>query len=254
VIREAVAKAADPGFIPEPLDYTRPDVIGQLRPAMRAVDREFSWREPTAVILRRIGAADGTPGARTNLCHVPLTVFDAHPGPVVPGDPGTIALRSHDAVLVRTGDGGIWVGHVRVAGSVKLPAATVLAPHLKGVPEVLHPIDEPAVGRLEISHRRDGELGVLSFDFYNGAMSTGQCRRLAAAVRHAATQATKVLVIRGGDVFSNGIHLNVIDAAPHRPWRRGATSTRSTTCAGRSSPAPTNSSSPRSAATPAPAA
>jgi putative two-component system hydrogenase maturation factor HypX/HoxX len=222
VIREVVTKAADPGFIPEPLDYTRPDVTGRLRPAMRAADREFSWREPTDEILRRIGAADGSPGARTTLCHVPVAVFDAKRGPTLPGEPGRIARRSHDAVLVRTGDGGIWIGQVRVAGSVKLPATTVLAPHLKGVPEVLHPIEEPSVGGREIRYRRDGEVGVLSFTFYNGAMSTGQCRRLAAALRHAAAQRTKVLLIRGGDVFSNGIHLNVIDAAPSpavEAWR-----------------------------------
>jgi putative two-component system hydrogenase maturation factor HypX/HoxX len=63
---------------------------------------------------------------------------------------------------------------------------------------------------------------VLSFAFYNGAMSTEQCRRLDAALRHATTQPTKVLVIGGGDVFSNGIHLNLIDAAPSpafEAWR-----------------------------------
>jgi putative two-component system hydrogenase maturation factor HypX/HoxX len=87
---------------------------------------------------------------------------------------------------------------------------------------VLRPIDEPPAGRREIGYRRDGDVGVLSFDFYNGAMATGQCRRLAAAIRHAAAQPTKVLVIRGGEVFSNGIHLNVIDAAPSpavEAWR-----------------------------------
>ncbi|HEY3187464.1 MAG TPA: enoyl-CoA hydratase/isomerase family protein, partial [Solirubrobacteraceae bacterium] len=65
----------------------------------------------------------------------------------------------------------------------------------------------------EISYFRTGPVGVLTFDFYNGAMSTGQCERLAAALRHATTQATRVLVLRGGEVFSNGIHLNVIEAA-----------------------------------------
>ena len=63
---------------------------------------------------------------------------------------------------------------------------------------------------------------MLSFAFYNGAMSTGQCERLAAAVRVAAAQDTRVLVLRGGESFANGIHLNVIQAAP-RPeieaWR-----------------------------------
>ena len=63
---------------------------------------------------------------------------------------------------------------------------------------------------------------MLSFAFYNGAMSTGQCERLAAALRAAAAQDTRVLVLRGGETFANGIHLNVIQAAP-RPeieaWR-----------------------------------
>jgi len=64
--------------------------------------------------------------------------------------------------------------------------------------------------------------GMLTFDFYNGAMSTSQCRRLATAVRDAAEQDTRVLVLSGGEVFSNGIHLNVIEAAPHpavEAWR-----------------------------------
>jgi putative two-component system hydrogenase maturation factor HypX/HoxX len=77
----------------------------------------------------------------------------------------------------------------------------------------------------EISYRRDGRVGVLGVDFYNGAMSTAHCRRLEAALRHAAGQDTRVLVIHGGrsaGVFSNGIHLNVIDAAPNpalEGWR-----------------------------------
>jgi putative two-component system protein, hydrogenase maturation factor HypX/HoxX len=118
------------------------------------------------------------------------------------------------------------VGHVRTATSIKLPATSVLGAHLKGVPELLAPLDEePAdrFGRREIGYRRHGAVGVVSFDFYNGAMSTSHCRRLTAALRHAAAQPTRVLVIRSrGDVFSNGIHLNVIHAAPSpasEAWR-----------------------------------
>ena len=62
----------------------------------------------------------------------------------------------------------------------------------------------------------------MSFDFYNGAMSTGQCRRLLSALRHAAAQDTDVVVVSGGEVFSNGIHLNVIEAAANpaaEAWR-----------------------------------
>ena len=57
-------------------------------------------------------------------------------------------------------------------------------------------------------------VGYLHFDFYNGAMSTDQCRRLLEAYRHARSRPTRVIVLMGGrDFFSNGIHLNVIEAA-----------------------------------------
>ncbi|MFL6111592.1 MAG: enoyl-CoA hydratase/isomerase family protein, partial [Catenulispora sp.] len=60
-----------------------------------------------------------------------------------------------------------------------------------------------------------GAVGWLSFDFYNGAMAPGHCRRLLAGLRYAAGQDTEVLVLRGGtDAFSNGVHLNVIEASP----------------------------------------
>jgi putative two-component system hydrogenase maturation factor HypX/HoxX len=187
---------------------------------MRRPDRSFSWGEPTADIVRRIRAADGSPGVRTTLCGLSVSVFDAHPGSAPTGEPGTIALRRHGAVLVRTADGGVWIGQARRVTddggpSPKLPAAAVLADRVSGVPESLSAPSVPGapVGRREITYGRTGSVGVVSFDFYNGAMSTGQCRRLAGAIRHAAGQDTRVLVLRGGEVFSNGIHLNLIEAS-----------------------------------------
>ena len=57
--------------------------------------------------------------------------------------------------------------------------------------------------------------------------TTGRCRPdsvegSATALRDALRQPTKVLVVRGGESFSNGIHLNVIEAAPSptlEAWR-----------------------------------
>ncbi len=229
LIKEVVVKAADPSFVPQPLDYDRPDVWGRLRPMMRQSERAFDWSAPTEHIIRRIRAADGSPGVRTELLGVPVSVFDVHPGVAPRGEPGTVALRRHGAVLVRTGDGAVWIGHVRPLpesgeAPVKLPATMALAKKLTGIPESFEPVGDPAgmPGYREITYRRRGDVGILSFDFYNGAMSTGQCRRLATALRHATGQDTKVLVIRGGEVFSNGIHLNVIDAAAHpegEAWR-----------------------------------
>jgi putative two-component system hydrogenase maturation factor HypX/HoxX len=92
-----------------------------------------------------------------------------------------------------------------------------LGDRLDGIPASFEPVAglaRPDAYR-EISYHRDGDVGILRFDFYNGAMSTSQCRRLATALRHAAEQDTRVLVLSGGEGFSNGIHLNVIEAAPH---------------------------------------
>ncbi|MET0769438.1 MAG: enoyl-CoA hydratase/isomerase family protein [Solirubrobacteraceae bacterium] len=45
-------------------------------------------------------------------------------------------------------------------------------------------------------------------------MNTDQCRRLREAYRYATRRPTRVIVLMGGrDFFSNGIHLNVIEAA-----------------------------------------
>jgi putative two-component system hydrogenase maturation factor HypX/HoxX len=54
-------------------------------------------------------------------------------------------------------------------------------------------------------------------------MSTGQCRRLLAAYRHAQGRPVRVIVLGGHrDMFANGIHLNVIQAADdpaEESWR-----------------------------------
>lgn len=239
LVREVVAKVADPRFVPVPLEDHPPDAApGRLRPLMRQTDRAFSWHDRTDDILRRIRAADGSPGVRADLAGQEVSVFDAHRG-VAPRagagprrEPGAIALRQNGAVLVHTGDGAVWIGHAKVRGadagpSGKLPAVTALGPGVAGVEQ--HP--EPVAGRRggpgwsgyrEIGYHRVGPVGVLSFDFYNGAMSTAQCKRLLAALRYAAAQDTTVLVLQGGEFFSNGIHLGVIEAGPRQAeeaWR-----------------------------------
>jgi putative two-component system hydrogenase maturation factor HypX/HoxX len=221
---EVVDKAAQPGFVPEPLDPER--APGRQRPRMSQKDREFSWSDPTAHVLRRIRAADGSPGVRTELAGLPVSVFDAHCGTAqfdglgklaAEGEPGSIVLRRHGAVLVRTGDGAVWVGQARpVPGTggprVKLPAATVLGDRIAEVPEALDPASGDEAEHREIGYLRVGDVGVLTFDFYNGAASTGQCHRLASALRMAVAQDTRVLLLQGGAIFCNGIHLNVIEA------------------------------------------
>src|SRR4029077_18882177 len=99
---------------------------------------------------------------------------------------------------------------------IKLPATQVLGPLLRGVPEAPLAIDAPADHNTfrEIVYEEEADVGYLSFDFYNGAMSTAQCYRLRDAFLLARSRPTKVIVLLGGaDFWSNGIHLNIIEAS-----------------------------------------
>jgi putative two-component system hydrogenase maturation factor HypX/HoxX len=75
----------------------------------------------------------------------------------------------------------------------------------------------------EIWYQEASFVGYLHFDFHNGAMSTEQCRRLRQAYLQALQRPTKVVVLMGGtDFWSNGIHLNMIEAAENpadESWR-----------------------------------
>ena len=217
---EVLAKAADPAFRPVAAAEMTIEVQGaRLRPAMRQADRAFDWSQPGEQILRRIRAADGAPGVRTTVAGLEVFAYDAHTGPGRGARPGMVLSRRQGAVLVATGDSSLWLGNLRDAtrtDGVKLPATTLLGKRLHGVPDSpLPPGTEPEVPSYrQVRYRRTGPVGWLAFDFYNGAMSTGHCRRLLAALRHAALQDTRVLVLRSGtDAFSNGIHLAAVDAA-----------------------------------------
>ena len=111
-----------------------------------------------------------------------------------------------------------------VAG-IKLPTTQVLGPSLRGVPEAPLPIDAPNDHRTfrEIVYAEEDQVGYLSFDFYNGAMSTAQCNRLRDAFLHARSRPTRVIALLGGpDFWSNGIHLNAIEASAdpaEESWR-----------------------------------
>ena len=75
-----------------------------------------------------------------------------------------------------------------------------------------------------IRYEEEGAVGYLHFPFYNGAMGTAQCEALARGVsRTRKSRPTRVIVLMGGpDFWSNGIHLNLIEASAHpaeESWR-----------------------------------
>ncbi|MFJ3006055.1 hydrogenase maturation protein [Pseudomonas fluorescens] len=219
-IREVVEKFID-GVQPVALDYTDPKVRGRLQPNMKQDDRTFSWHDCSRFIKRCIDAADGQPGVLASLAGGQYYVYDAHLDQRT-GTPGKILAVHDDAVLVATGDHSLWIGSLRrkpLPGeeTFKQPARHVLAGQLAGVPTLdwsiaSQPFSDEAYQ--PIRYRESGHVGELTFEFYNGAMSTEQCQRMVEALRWAKSRDTRVLLIKGGrGSFSNGVHLNVIQAA-----------------------------------------
>lgn len=188
---------------------------GRHRPPVRQDDRAIDWgRDDTATVLRKIRSAEGMPGLRDTVMDREVLLHDPRPAPGHAGRPGELLATSGPAICRATTDGAVWIGHARDPGvdrSFKLPATRVLADLVPGLPEI--PVDS-ALGYHEIRLREFGRVGVLSFDFYNGAMGTGQCRRLLDALNRALSTRIRVLVLAGGnDYWSNGINLNLIEDA-----------------------------------------
>lgn len=229
----AVDRFADSSFMPEPLDYDRPDVRGQLRPYHSQEYRRIDWStDDTATVLRRLRAADSQPGVLDEILGRQYFLHGGHYEDRLRGYPGTIIATRDGAVCRATVDGAVWLPQLRPRrkpggpATFKRPAADVLGPDLlAGVPEVpVTPFE--ASGRdtwSELRYYEQGEVGYLEFAFSGGAMSTDQCQRLLAAYRQACERPVNVLVLGAArDFFSNGIHLNVIEAAAdpaEESWR-----------------------------------
>ncbi|MFI8966350.1 hydrogenase maturation protein [Streptomyces sp. NPDC053493] len=195
----------------------------RARPALRQEERRISWDEDTTeTVLRTLRAADSQPGVPDRLLGAEWFLHGGHPEDTLRGRPGDLIATRAGAVCRATVDGAVWIPELRARTgpgrprACKLPATLALGGRAADLPEVPAPA-EPAPGRRtwsDITYREQGPVGVLSFAFPGGAMSTGQCRRLLDAYEAARRRPTSVLVLGGQrDFFSNGIHLNVIEAS-----------------------------------------
>lgn len=209
----AVERYAGGGFAPQ---RPGPEARGRLRPLMPQAARRIDWQaDDSATVLAKLNAADGFPGVLDELFGEPCRLFDAWPESGLRGAPGELLARRETAVCRATCDGTVWIGHVKREGGVKLPATLAFPEALALREAALEGWWKAAAPTWQdIAYEEAGEVGFLSWEFYNGAMSTAQCRRLTAAFRWAASRPTRVIVLMGGeDFWSNGIHLNVIESA-----------------------------------------
>jgi putative two-component system hydrogenase maturation factor HypX/HoxX len=223
-VLQAVERFAAGDFVPTAL-AARGDARGRLRSLMKQADRAIDWqRDDTATVLQKINAADSFPGIADTLFGHACHIFDAWPEAVLRGEPeakaGDLLARRETAVLKRTRDGAIWIGHAKRPGDFKLPATLAFAAECATLPDA--PLTDWWLAKdptwQDIAYEESGSdenaVGFLHFEFYNGAMSTSQCVRLRAALAWAKQRPVRVLVLMGGaDFWSNGIHLNVIEAA-----------------------------------------
>lgn len=222
VILMTVKRYASGTYVPEPLDYTRGDVTQKSRPSMRQDVRRIDWsNDDVDTIIRKIYSADSQPGVLDTLYGEEYYLYGAHREQYLLGSPGQVVAKRDGAICRAAVNGAIWISHLRkkpknTDRTFKLPAAMLLGEALRDIPE--SPLDLLYTGTSitfnETWYKEENSVGYLSFDFHNGAMDTGQCSRLREAFKAAAKRPTKVLVLSCGmDFWSNGIHLNVIEAA-----------------------------------------
>jgi putative two-component system protein, hydrogenase maturation factor HypX/HoxX len=209
---------------------TARDIRGSARPPMRQKDRAIYWgRDGTDAIVRTIAAADSAPGVLGDLFGENYYIYGAHAEDRLRGAPGVVLAQRDGAICRATVDGSVWITHLKAKANdgfpgLKLPAVQALGRRATRLPKSELPFDASVEGRTwrEIRYVERGAVGYLHFDFYNGAMSTEQCRRLRDAFIHARRRPTRVIALLGGrDFFSNGIHLNVIEAGDSamESWR-----------------------------------
>ena len=243
IMLETIKHFASGSFNPEPLDYSKEDVRGKLLPFMKQNERTIDWDvDTTDDIFRKINAADSIPGVLDTINNEDYYLYGVHKESVLNDPmPGKIIAQRHGAICRATIDGAVWISHLKRKKAehvpfykrwkiakkpdFKLPAATVLEKSLTDVEE--SPIRTLFMGQAEtfkeIWYTEKNNVGYLHFNFHNGAMSTEQCRRLLKALRTARERSIRVIVLMGGtDFWSNGIHLNIIEAAKNpadESWR-----------------------------------
>ncbi|MFD8817382.1 hydrogenase maturation protein [Streptomyces sp. NPDC059627] len=221
-VHRAVRRYADGSYKPRP--QNDPAIHGQVvwRDVFRQQRRRIDWSaDDTATVLRKLRGADSQPGVLDELRGREVFLHGGHPEDELRGAPGELLATRAGAVCRATRDGAVWIPELRPRKNsgdpapFRRPATDVLAD--PALPESPAPLELPPDRRTwtDIRYRQHGDVGLVAFSFPGGAMSTDHCRRLLAAYRYALDRPTRVLVLGGRrDFFSNGIHLNVIEAAP----------------------------------------
>ncbi len=220
LIKQALRDIEDGHFTPRPLDYDCPVVKGRKRPLMKQSDRMIEWHNTTTEIaVRKLNAADSRPGIRDRINGIDVNMFGAVAEPNLKGHPGDVLAIHRGGCCRATQDGAVWIKQLRcndpeVLAPIKLLAGRVLEeiyrPGRLQFPQTV--VDTSAIEEIRVD--RVDEVAYIYFDFYNGAMNTNQCVELKNTIAGVKDSDAKMIVLMGGEeFFSNGIHLNWIEAS-----------------------------------------
>ena len=230
---QAVQRFEEKNYIPKANEEINLTKKGKWNRSTNEKDFTFSWNDETASIIRKINAADSYPGALCKILEEEYFCYGAVEEEILKGMPGEILAQRNHAICVATKDSALWLKCLKKnkEGSIKLPAAIVLGDEIRNLPDGQAGISESPLNIFshkesfgednnttktfrEIKYEEMNDVGYLYFDFYNGAMSTEQCNRLREVFIAAKQRNTKVIALMGGeDIWSNGIHLNLIEAS-----------------------------------------
>lgn len=139
-------------YTPEPLDYTKTEIRGIFKPTMKQSDRKFDWKQDSTMsILRKIDMSDNQPGVLSEFLGEQYFLYDAHKeSGQFNGRSGEIIGQRDGAILVKTIDGAIWIGHLKTnvknGSDIKLKADMVLGDKIKGITHFVISISESRGG------------------------------------------------------------------------------------------------------------
>jgi putative two-component system protein, hydrogenase maturation factor HypX/HoxX len=231
LVKQALYDFINPEFKPRPLNYDNPNVVGTCLPLMRQDSRKINWAlDNTSTIVRKINAADSFPGVQDSILGNEVYLFGAKAEyTIYSAVPGEIVGHRDGAICRATVDGSVWIRQLKMAQQgerrfFKLPAMQVITQQFPNAHKLgfIRALDSKVQNDVRV--RVENAVAYVSFDFYNGAMNTEQCHALLARIRELRERAdVRVIALMGGDDFwSNGIHLNCIQAASdsaRESWR-----------------------------------
>ena len=225
LIKQALVDMEFNNFVPRMLDYNAPHVKGCDRPPMKQTDRSIVWEDITTdEVLRRLNGADSRPGICGVINGYQVNMYGGIAEPDLRGTPGDIIAIHNDAFCCACKDGAVWIKQLKCSqldnlAPIKLPANIILekicTPDQLSITQCISspsPIDDI---RVELQD----DNAYVYFNFYNGAFNTRQCmalKNILFTLKNDKSQygdVQKIILMGGVDFWSNGIHLNCIEAA-----------------------------------------